>query len=271
MTAVRGNFGNLEIIGCEFRGVGQESGERGVVFLKEFVLTLLDSRFVGSVCNEGGIVNLVDGYIQMKGCEFVENRGCGGVLSLDSLTGVESALNLFRDNEGTAVYLDGCRDAQFEGDIIEGNQAPCGGGFQISNRSKVTLTGVYIQGNKAGYGGGVYLCDSSKLTLNSVSIRDNKSVFGGGILVEESRVYGEDNELVGNTATETGGGMLAIQSDVELKRGEISKNRAKSGGFVAYKGNPSRIFGASIAGNSPENTALALLEDFQLPEEVEVP
>jgi hypothetical protein len=243
--ALSGTNGNLTIQECEFRGLGRDSRESGVLSLEGISLRILKSRFVNCQSPEAGILMASEGDIEIEGCEFIDNYGVSGVLVLQQVSGVHSASNLFRGNANTAVYLEGCSDADFQKDKIEGNRSD--------------------------FGGGLYICSGSEIGLYGLFIRNNRAAFGGGMMIQESSVYGDNNRFESNQATEVGGGILAIDSDLELSIGIFSMNRARSGGGVAYAGEPPRILNTSFLVNSPENSPMALPNDYELPEEAEVP
>jgi hypothetical protein len=146
--------------------------------------------------------------------------------------------------------------------VLEGCDAPSGGGLYTSGKSKVTMLSASIKGNTAEHGGGVYIDASSVIGVEGTAhleVRDNQaSLSGGGVFLggAQSAIKYFDVlngsaprgggiaaqnatstmltsiQVFQNTGVEGGGGMYAHSSTITAETVKVTENAAIIGGGV---------------------------------------
>jgi hypothetical protein len=162
----------------------------------------------GGVANNGGTVNLLGGAIS-------NNKARAG-------SGIDN-------NYGTVNVSDG---------VIANNTAEEYGGG-VANRGGIfSMSGGIIVNNTATTGGGVHIWTATDFTMSGGIVSNNTAnEAGGGVYI-----YGGVFEMSGvsiisgNSATTCGGGVYNDQGIFNMMDGNVSNNRAVSGGGVYNSG-----------------------------------
>ncbi|MDR0492531.1 MAG: bacterial Ig-like domain-containing protein [Nitrososphaerota archaeon] len=232
-----------------FGAYGQDTiavANLGILQLKGIIVTHTSTALGrGVTVNVGGTLVLFDGVI--SGNTFAGNGGgvyssgrfsmYGGVISGNTLTGNSRAGGGVFNNGGTFELFDG---------VISGNTASgvyCVGGGVYNSNGVFTMSGGIISGNRGGSsgGGGVYSTGaSSSFSLFGGVISGNTASGGGdGGVVHLSGVFKMFGGVIsGNTVSGSGGGVHVGGGTFELFGGVISNNTASNsnGGGVYVTG-----------------------------------
>ena len=170
------------------------------------------------------------------------------ILTGVTLTGGDRATN----GNGGGLQVGNYARSTLSNVAINGNNARRGGGLNIDGFAVVSLTDTTVSGNRAvgtgAPGGGAGIANAGNLTLNRVTISGNRidapSANGGGIRNEPAtggKVEG-DNVTIANNAVANGGnggGIYNVKGDINLRSSTIAGN----GSFL---GNGIYLFGGDV-------------------------
>jgi len=141
-----------------------------------------------------------------------------------------------------AVTYVNVASGSISGFTITGGDTKHGGGIYCTESSP-TITQNVIQGNEAYCGGGIYLCAGSKPQITDNTIETNSARDGGGIACEDSAPTIANNQIGsdsnGNQASRHGGGIYCRSTSYQtaIENNSITFNNAggKGGGICLYK------------------------------------
>ena len=153
---------------------------------------------------------------------------------------------------------------------ITGNSADYGGGLYL-NGGRLQGSNTIVTNNEATYaGGGASVAQNFTGSISNWKISDNKALHspgparGGGITVEAgAELTVSRSEISRNTATTGGGGVLVYISPSKLTLDSASRisnnvvnttNQDRGGGVLTMHGGVARLNGATLSGNTPDNT-----------------
>ena len=278
--AITGNAGVFNVAGngggVHVTAVGGTGG--GTFIMNGGEIT---HNVAGDTFNGGGV------FVAGNGSSFVMNNGLIEGNQADNGGGVRAeGLAAFTMNGGTiidntanysggGVWLGGGVAGTstlhtMSGGVIEGNNAPNGGGVTVNNPGAAfSMSGdARIHGHSiSNNGGGVHVMGSATLNMSgNAQIFDNiAGNSGGGVfLTATSNFYMDGNVQVKNNEAAHGGGVfLQTGSIFTLTRGLIAGNTAINGGGVSVR-NPGSIFtmnggriggryGIDVEGNTYDN------------------
>jgi hypothetical protein len=119
-----------------------------------------------------------------------------------------------------------------------------GGGYQVGERTTVTIVDSRISDNEAFRGGGMILlprADGSEVTIRDSIITGNEAAFGGGIYSGADRLTIQRTTISDNAGDEGGGMDLVASPDqqpvTDIRSSTISGNSARKGGGLLADGN----------------------------------
>jgi parallel beta-helix repeat protein len=125
-----------------------------------------------------------------------------------------------------------------ERNIANSNDAPTGGGIEITDHSNITVINCTISRNIAEHGGGIMIAGNAAPSIINCSIINNHANdSGGGICSWSSGEPLIKNVTIsGNTAT-FGGGINLYQSSPQFINNLIINNQASAAGGILFNGN----------------------------------
>ena len=152
------------------------------------------------------------------------------------------------------VIITGCKG----GTITGGKSTGYGGGISAAgSTTELELYNITVTGNTAKTnGGGVDIRDKAKLTMSGCTVTGNESVKDGGGLYaqKETEVTVTDTEFSSNKVTGGAGGGVAISGKATLTNLTIKNNKAvNAGGLIAQGSADVTLVGGEISGNEVTN------------------
>ena len=207
----------------------------------------------------GGGYYLNAGRVVLTGGAVVSNRAANGAgLYINSGQGQLQGTALISGNVASAfgggAYLSspGATLTQLGGSI-QSNTAPDGGGVKITDGQFTLWVGQVSQNAATGFGGGVLLYSAgANFTQRGGVVANNTAQSGGGVYVlSGTTTIGVGARIDGNTATGLGGGLYLADGAVTLN-GDVTNNRAQSGGGLYVETGGAAISGGQIISNTAE-------------------
>ncbi len=218
-----------------------------------------------SVGNSGGAVAGIRAALGLAHCTFTANladtTGAGlytmeGQATVDTCTfhgGTSGQIG------GGAYHLRGT--VQYNGGLIEGNQAQLGGGISTSNLV-AQYNGLRISGNTGTYGGGL-AAFVSDITLTDCQISGNDAEqYGGMYIYNNSTAVVSGSLVTDNTSTLRGSGVSLINSTTAtfLQSTLAGNGGVGSQGQVVCDENSHATLSACITAFAADGPAVAVLD-----------
>lgn len=231
-------------------------------------LSLSDVEFTNNVAtiNGGGLYASIEAQVFLNGCTFdgntAEDQG-GGVYVGDDVKATIQGSTFIRNRvenwNGGAILAHG-EFITVTNSIIKDNQAPYGGGIEISAG---LLQDSRIISNTATYqGGGLrFPCGTTFVTIKDSDILTNTANQGGGFKIWEGYINISSSTIRGNMAV-IGGGInggsdrefCSGDQELELTNSMVVSNTSTDyGGGISLNGWSAAIINSTIAGNRATN------------------
>jgi predicted outer membrane repeat protein len=145
-------------------------------------------------------------------------------------------------------------------DVKSGRAQTSAGGVAMVD-STVGWSNVLIQGNEAPEGGGVVLTNSHVTCKGSVLITENSAEYGGAVWIDSGSMKGAvGTHCLSNTATRNGGAFF-VTGDVSLENIKQELNDAPRGGCLAAKSAALSLIGIQSTGCSANTSGGGMLLD----------
>lgn len=206
----------------------------GAVLLVDSEGTISGSQFVNNHADDGGAIDVEEGFLTVKNCDFRMNLGLhGGALRINADGLIEN--NRFVENRSQwnagAVWVH-MHQPTIRGNTFTGNEAiGMEAGAMYLHQSKALVSDNVFENNRSNDDAGALRIFESSARIERNRFTGNIAVkAGGAIKISHVPSVFVDNEIVGNEAGRVGGGIELDNDGSQWSGGRVADNRANYGG-----------------------------------------